>query len=176
MSKEIVPSGLQHSNTPATTLRQAIEELRPFPKTSILTATEAATRMLGCYPNGKPADPKTYLSAVVAVLADYPPEIVAKVTDPASGVAIRQTFLPSIAEIHAALENEMSQYRRLWKEELERGERAKDVPQIADPEVRERMAKKFAELSKSLGEKMRDNGPFTYGADEGRRPPRGCAE
>lgn len=125
--------------------------------------------MLGCYPNGRPADPQTYFAAVVTVLAEYPPEIVAKVTDPASGIAIRQTFLPSVSEIHAALESEMSVWRRRWREEYERGKAAKEVPVITDEDTRKRVAAEFDKLSASIA---KSNAAFTYGADEGRRPPK----
>lgn len=70
-------------------------------------AAERTKILLGCYPNGKPSDPQVYTAAVAAVLAQYPAEIVQRVTDPRVGVARRSKFMPSIAEIVAACDDEM---------------------------------------------------------------------
>lgn len=83
-------------------------------------AADRTARLLGCYPGGKPSDPETYVAAVAAILADYPPEIVAKVTDPVHGIARSQKFLPTVAEISAACEDAMIEARKRWKEGFDR--------------------------------------------------------
>lgn len=83
-------------------------------------AADRTAKLLGCYPGGKPSDPETYVAAVAAILADYPPEIVARVTDPVHGIARSQKFLPTVAEISAACEEAMIEARKLWKEGFDR--------------------------------------------------------
>jgi len=111
---------------PASTLEVAILQTLPFPKMDGRQAADAAAKLIGCYPSGKPADPQTYVAAVTAVLADYPAEIVRHVTDPRTGLPRHCKFLPTIAELADALEVEMVPYRRQWREERERKERARE--------------------------------------------------
>jgi hypothetical protein len=99
-------------------------------------------RLLGCYPAGKPADPQVYVAAVTAVLANYPNEIVRRVTDPVSGLPSRCKFLPTIAELTEACGELMRPYRqeledakRLAKQDAERADREK----YRDPEMQKKV-------------------------------------
>jgi len=49
---------------------------------------------------------------VIAVLSDYPLDIVRRVVDPRSGLPSQSKWLPTVAEIKAALEQEMLPIRR----------------------------------------------------------------
>jgi hypothetical protein len=57
--------------------------------------------ILGCFRRSDADDPEIYVAAAVRVLMAYPSEIVATVADPLAGIAGKQTFLPSIAELKA---------------------------------------------------------------------------
>lgn len=71
--------------------------------------------LIGCYPAGKPSDPEVYISAIASALANYPEEIVSRVTDPRTGVQRKNKFLPSVAEIIEACEEEMRPIRAQWR-------------------------------------------------------------
>jgi hypothetical protein len=61
--------------------------------------------LLGCYRTGEANDPEIYLAAVVAVLSDYPLDIVTAVTRPSTGIPAKLKWLPTIAEIKTACED-----------------------------------------------------------------------
>jgi hypothetical protein len=65
-------------------------------------ATERANILFGCYRSGEANDPAIYAAAVAAVLADYPAEVVRRVTDPRSGLPRRVKWLPTVSEVAAA--------------------------------------------------------------------------
>ena len=67
-------------------------------------AKKGAARLLGCYRTGDANDPQTYIAAVVTVLQQYPIQIIRAVTEPATGIASKLKWLPSIAEIKEACE------------------------------------------------------------------------
>ena len=85
----------------------------------------AAFKILsGCWPNANPHDPKIYKDAVVALFRRYPPAAVARVCDPLGGLPSKLSFLPTIHDLTAALEDEMrpiyeAQRERKTKELLE---------------------------------------------------------
>lgn len=55
--------------------------------------------MLGCYRKTDLIDPEIYGSAVVSVFMRYSNDVVAAVTEPATGLPSRLKWLPTIAEI-----------------------------------------------------------------------------
>jgi len=67
-------------------------------------AASRAKLMFGCYRKGDANDPDTYTAAVAAVLGLYPGEVVARVTDPRTGLPGRSNVLPTVAEVRAACE------------------------------------------------------------------------
>lgn len=150
----IEPNCSLPSIRPANSLEAAIRNTLPFPKTSLPTATDAATRLIGCYPNGKPSEPETYIAAMVAVLAGYPSEIVAQVCDPVHGVASKTRFLPTVAELTDACEIAMMPLRRQWLAQKElTDERAKrNAPKaLTDAAAAQRVRDGLATLAKELG-------------------------
>lgn len=62
-------------------------------------ATEYANRIIGCYRASNWVDPKMFTMALVAVLADRHPAVVAMAADPVHGVARKFKFAPSISEV-----------------------------------------------------------------------------
>jgi hypothetical protein len=55
--------------------------------------------LFGCYRKGDANDPEIYTAAIAAVLADYEPEVIARVTDPRTGLPRKTKFLPNPAEV-----------------------------------------------------------------------------
>jgi hypothetical protein len=66
-----------------------------------------AALLVGCYRKSDAADPEIYTSAVVAVLMRYSENIVRTITEPATGLPARLKWLPAIAEIVEACEEQM---------------------------------------------------------------------
>lgn len=69
-------------------------------------ATKRATAMFGCYRRDEANDPAVYMAAAVGILMKYPVEVITSVTDPISGLPSSSKFLPAVAEIKTACENE----------------------------------------------------------------------
>ena len=68
------------------------------------TAIEGAKVLLGCYRTGEANDPEVYAKSVVAVLAEYPVDVIHAVCDPRYGIASKLKWLPTIAELKEACE------------------------------------------------------------------------
>jgi hypothetical protein len=135
----------------APTIRKAIECGLPFPKIERAEAASAAGRLLGSFPSGQPQDPRGYVAAVVAVLAEYPAEIVERVTDPRTGIARSCTFLPAIKELTDALEAEMRVARQKWGEARRHEQRCIEGEKlIVDNEAKERVGVGFRQLSSRI--------------------------
>jgi hypothetical protein len=62
--------------------------------------------MFGCYRKGDANDPETYTAAITAILADYEPEVIQRVTDPRTGIPRRMKFMPNPAEVAEACDEE----------------------------------------------------------------------
>jgi hypothetical protein len=107
---------------------------RSAAKTDVETALQRAQILLGCYRRDDAADPETYGGAVAAVLAEYPPDIVQRVTDPRSGIPSRSQWLPTVKEVRDACE-EIDQRRRA-------------MAQMKKHEAEQLAARKAAELSR----------------------------
>jgi hypothetical protein len=76
--------------------------------------------LLGCYRKGEAADPEIYVPAVIAVLNDYPDAVIRAVCDPRKGMPSRLKWLPTIAEVKAACEEQMEPvYRRQHQARLD---------------------------------------------------------
>ncbi len=58
--------------------------------------------MFGCYRKGDANDPETYTAAVTAILAEYSPEVIKRITDPRSGLPRKLKWLPTVAEVSEA--------------------------------------------------------------------------
>ena len=95
-----------------------LKKIVPFtpPPTSLLTSSTASTptspelaaikarQLFGCFRKGDANDPDTYAAAIAAVLTRFPPEVVAHVTDPRTGLPSRSNFLPTVHEVRLACE------------------------------------------------------------------------
>lgn len=58
--------------------------------------------LFGCYRRDDSADPDIYCAAVASTLALFPRQVVDYVTDPRTGIASENKFLPNVAEVRAA--------------------------------------------------------------------------
>lgn len=67
-------------------------------------AAQRAKLLFGCYRKGDANDPETYTAAVTAILADYSPEVIQRVTDPRTGIPRHLKFMPNPAEVAEACE------------------------------------------------------------------------
>lgn len=76
--------------------------------------------LLGCYRSGEANDPAVYVSGIAAVLARYPTDLMARVSDPRVGLPSKLKWLPSISEVTVACEE-------LAQEEREARKRASDL-------------------------------------------------
>ena len=55
--------------------------------------------LAGCYRRDDAADPSVYAAALIAVLSEYPIDVVEHVTDPRTGLPRTLKWLPSVAEV-----------------------------------------------------------------------------
>jgi hypothetical protein len=81
---------------------KTVEESRRFVErtTPMSMASEAAQLILSSYPQTpKMANPDCYVRQVIALLSTYPPEIVAYLAAPVTGIVAKTKWLPSVAEI-----------------------------------------------------------------------------
>lgn len=72
-----------------------------------------AKSLLGCFRTGDANDPEIYTAAAIAVLSDYPLDVVRRVVDPRTGLPSKCKWLPMIAEIKDACEEQMEPRRRM---------------------------------------------------------------
>lgn len=113
--------------------------------------------MFRCYPAGQANDPETYTAAISAVLAEYPPEVVHRVTDPRTGVARKVKFLPSVAEVVEACEAEVKPIYEAMARQRQQKQAARDreahEQAIAshDPALAKRMQQFVQELKGRVG-------------------------
>lgn len=144
-------NGSQLSAQPANTVAQAIQTLTQFPKAGRKVAASASERLFACYPQATPNRPQEYTAAVIALLEEYPAEIVERVTDPKTGLATRCKFLPTIAEITEALERAMEPHRKAWRDRHDQ-QTALPPPGRVEPtpEERERV-QKLTESIRKIG-------------------------
>lgn len=72
-----------------------------YDQPNLREAQTNARILLGCYRQADAHDPEVYLTAIVAILAQFPPDIQAAVCNPASGLPSKSQWVPTIAEIRA---------------------------------------------------------------------------
>ena len=87
-----------------------------------IMATERATLMFACWRKTDADTPQVFFDAAVAILADYPEEIIITVTDPRIGLPSRLKWPAQPSEVKEACEELMGPIRR----RLEREQRIKD--------------------------------------------------
>ncbi len=99
--------------------------------------------MFGCFRRGEANDPTTYAAGITRILADYPREVIERVTDVVRGIPSKQDFLPTPREVKAACEAEMEPIRRAQQKERREREYQK---LIGGPEEDRSKRKSYAQL------------------------------
>jgi hypothetical protein len=137
-------------------------------------AEKAAFAIFSSFRKSDTDDPDVYLAAVMRVLMAYPEEVMRAVADPLTGVAGEQTFLPSIAELRAALdrryqpiltkqriEEKIARTRRIIDEAPDRptaGQRTRAVDrwEHTKAELRGGVARSHEETRRDAEERLRE--------------------
>jgi hypothetical protein len=109
-------------------------------------AAERATILTGCYKRDEAADPEIFIRAATEMLAQYPEATVRKVTHPASGLPSKLKWLPSIAELKEACEDDIGYVRR----NVERAKHWEGLKQLPPPPVSEESKARVAELAEKF--------------------------
>jgi hypothetical protein len=85
-------------------------------KAAAAYSSERARLLFGQFRKGDANDPETYVASIAAMLAEYPADVVKLATDPRSGLAATQDFLPTVKEIRefcdGVVEHRAEQARR----------------------------------------------------------------
>lgn len=108
-------------------------------------AAERARLLFGCYRKGEANDPKTYVTAVAAVLSDYPAETIRFVTDPRTGMPARSEWMPTVGEVKRACEEHYGPIKRAIEREAAERKQLSERKALAITDQRPR--KTYEELA-----------------------------
>ncbi len=114
-------------------------------------AAERAALLLGCYRRGDAENPDLYVAAIAAVMADYPVDIIKRVTDPRTGIPGRSKWLPAVAEIRDFCEAEYEPVRRRQEYDRRAEERKRALPPPDDRASRPTVADLKAKYGENWG-------------------------
>jgi hypothetical protein len=146
-----------------------LKKIVPFmpPPTGSLTSSTTSTptspelaaikarQLFGCFRKGDANDPDTYAAAIAAVLTRFPPEVVAHVTDPRTGLPSRSNFLPTVHEVRMDCEERAAVIewpsRRAALERQQLAERERYEQQRANAPTR---AELEARLGRAIGGRL----------------------
>jgi hypothetical protein len=131
--KKIVPPLPQVAVSSPSSESKSNENANLWEPCSRSLAAERATILTGCYKRDEAADPEIFIRAATAILEQYPEGTVRKVTHPASGLPAKLKWLPSIAELKEACEEDVGHIRR----NAERAKHWEGLKQIPAPPVTE---------------------------------------
>jgi hypothetical protein len=116
-------------------------------------ARKAANRLFAWCKIPDGGDPKVYLAGTIGILAQYPVEVMEKVSDPISGSALLPDY-PSLQRVRAACDKA---YEPIQREEARQGARMKMLPawdkKLSD-EDRARRAQQVADWRKKMRESL----------------------
>jgi hypothetical protein len=119
-----------------------------------------AAQLFSFYPRNEANDPESFIAGATAMLARYPEAVVEAVCNPARGLPANNKFLPSIAEIRAACEQEAVWHDAVTRREARRAETARvlgDVRAPAGSAEHPRVLKRFRDLGALLNAKNAEN-------------------
>lgn len=152
--QQLAKTGNQQLSTDlATSVADAIQRQILFPKAGPAPAAKAAAQLLSFYPTHTANEPEKYAAAIVALMAEYPREVIDVVVDPRRGLATRCKFLPTLAELTEALQSEMEPHNQAWIKEREKRNaipRMDRTPPTAEEKARvQKILKDTANLGKT---------------------------
>jgi hypothetical protein len=125
-----------------------------------------AKLILGCYRAAEVSDPDVYTTAIMTLLARYPADIGARLSDPKDGVAGRFTWLPTVSEIREecdrlqAADVAVLKRRRDFAEQMQLREEMERPPPRPLPEPRGQILSNYDEAFAKHG---RPTGVFEKG-------------
>ena len=109
-------------------------------------ATERVGLLLGQYAKARPHEPAIYIAALAAILSEYPREVIEYVTDPRTGLANSQKWIPEPAEVREACEAQMAPIRRQLQREALQLKNKQSLPPPIDRSSR----KSYKEIQNDL--------------------------
>jgi len=117
---------------PATVSSNACELSTSQPQVSY--AADRAKLLFGSYRKGDANDPDTYVAAITAILSEYDPAVIKRVTDPRLGIARKSKWMPNPAELSEACEeakkaikDEAEMSARGWRWNGEKWEKSEGI-------------------------------------------------
>jgi hypothetical protein len=126
-------------------------------------ATQRATLMYGCFRRDDAADADIFMDAAIAILADYPDDVIIRVTDPREGLPSQQKWPPQPHEVKTACEAIEGPRRRLREyNERTRKQLAERRMLEAQPAPRQTYEEFKAEMA-ARGMPIDRNNPMTHG-------------
>lgn len=135
---------------------------KPSPKSEVGFVITRIELLMGSYRKTDYQNPEAFIATLVAILEEYPPEIVEYVTDPKTGLQRRLKFPPTSAEVVEACAAEIA-----WRTKVAQNSSLSPVPRL--PRPRFRVEDSYEEMFKKYG---RPTGPFERpGDDWGRKYP-----
>lgn len=137
-SRSLDPSKMQPAISPN---ESSILPTVQRPKCHPEQAAKAAQLLLGCYRKGDAADPDTYAAAIAATLAQFPEQVVRRVTNPVTGIPAKLAFLPAVAEVRQACQGEID----LENAELRNAQDIEAAEQLRTAELARMMRRRTAE-------------------------------
>jgi hypothetical protein len=119
--------------------------------------------MLDCFRTGGANSGEVFIAGMANVLSKYPASVIEAVTDPGSGIPVRQNWQPSLKEVRDACEAEMEPIRQRQRQQriIEETLADRDVDKSGRP-PREDLTAKYGENwgLKSLDEPERKSRPI----------------
>lgn len=91
-----------------------------------------AKLLLGCFRTGDANDPAVYSGAVIAILSDYPMDVIRQAVDPRRGLPSKSKWLPTVFEIKEECESIMAPRRREEERVAREEERKRTLPPPID--------------------------------------------
>lgn len=129
---------------------------------TLTEAIEAATAIVGCYPNGGRDAGDSYIGALAGILGKYPRSVALKCADPFYGVTLECKFLPTVADVVNWCEHRAAPLYRDYEREKriaqQLAERAKAKPAVPPSKKKRYTYGEFLEWAKANGTNPRPIG------------------
>lgn len=130
--------------------------LKPLPKSEVGFVIARIELLMASYRKTDYQNPEGFIATLVAILEEYPPEIVEYVTDPKTGLQRRLKWPPTPAEVVEACGAEIA-----WRIKTARNSNLLPVPRLQPP--RFRVEDSYEAMFKKYG---RPTGPFERPSDD----------
>jgi hypothetical protein len=99
--------------------RSVVSSIDAYRRAGMDAAVKTVRSIMGVYPRSDVDDPQAYALAAALVVAEYPPLVLGRISDPRVGLASRCKFLPRIAELKEACDAEVARLHKVrWNAAL----------------------------------------------------------